>query len=931
MLNDLFALFQVNSLNELLDQLQLEIPDQLLALLQSNPFNVDAPSQPFLSPQLYTPGSDIAIGFRPSQIIWGRTGNDALLGYQPPTSNPQQLRIDLLLGDLAIDDFSTSNDNIPPFREWSDTFILGDWTQPYYAAGNPFFLGLNNLAVIPDFNPTLDSIQLHGNQNNYQLLEVGLGTAIAFQQGNALDVVGFLLGTSGLSLVDNYFQFTGFAPPTPIAVPQTQQFGTTQYDIPLGISTDPDGNVYVAGGTNGSLFSPNAGLRDNFVTKYDSQGNVLFTQQFGTNQFDTIYGIETDNDGNYYVAGVTEGELAGPLQANSVDSFVAKFDRNGNQQWIRQIGQNEIFNAFNLAVDQETGDAFISGANVKPSIENPDDSFIIKFDTNGNQQWFTEIGTSGFLNFDETYGLTVGSDGNVYATGWTVGNLGGPNQGRYDNWLARLDNTTGAVQWIEQYGTPDYEWAWDVRTDSQGNVYTAGWTLGNLGGTSAGSFDAYLAKFDNAGNQQWIRQFGTPGDDEAYSLFIDSEDNLFLGGYTDNALGGPNAGSFDAWIAHYDTNGNQSWITQFGTPDRDELYGISVDHDGNLYATGITQGSLGGVNAGSFDGWVAKLDKTQGTLLNFSGSPNGAGGQTTLTIAPTDNPTIVNFTGVGTGTNPSPATIAEVDTLKFTGRGLVARNLLLTQQGSDLVVSFDGVAGTQVILKNFELEDLDNLRRKTGAAVDLGNILFDGQNQIQDSFDVFNRGWNREQIFNRNSVTFLNDLDNKTRGFEHSNDVINAQGGNDYVYGLSGDDILRGGEGADWLDGGAGNDILTGNAGADRFVFSSYQSFTKANLGVDTITDFNALAGDKIVLSKGTFTALNSAIGGALSASDFAIVNAPTNGSAGNLAAKIIYNQGTGDLIYNANSSTTGLGGGGRFATLTANPLLTQNHFLVRA
>jgi len=47
------------------------------------------------------------------------------------------------------------------------------------------------------------------------------------------------------------------------------------------------------------------------------------------------------------------------------------------------------------------------------------------------------------------------------------------------------------------------------------------------------------------------------------------------------------------------------------------------------------------------------------------------------------------------------------------------------------------------------------------------------------------------KVFNQDTVTFLNDLDNDTKGWDDSNDVINGQGGNDTLTGLSGDDILR--------------------------------------------------------------------------------------------------------------------------------------------
>jgi Ca2+-binding RTX toxin-like protein len=55
-------------------------------------------------------------------------------------------------------------------------------------------------------------------------------------------------------------------------------------------------------------------------------------------------------------------------------------------------------------------------------------------------------------------------------------------------------------------------------------------------------------------------------------------------------------------------------------------------------------------------------------------------------------------------------------------------------------------------------------------------------------------------------------------------------------------DVLNGRGGNDTLEGGAGNDILTGGTGADTFVFHA------ADRGIDTITDFNALEGDKIDL-----------------------------------------------------------------------------------
>ncbi|MBD2103361.1 SBBP repeat-containing protein [Leptolyngbya sp. FACHB-261] len=573
--------------------------------------------------QTYTPNSDVAAAFNLGQIqiIYGRTGNDALLGYQP-VSKPGQTQIEIFLGDVAVED--------PALRQWSDTFILGDSNQSYYGNGDANILGLNDFGLVTDFNPALDTIQLYGNASNYQLVDVGLGSAILQQNQDGADVVGFLLGNTNLSLDSNYFNYRGTTPPPGPTVPKAQQLGTPRFDLTPATTTDTSGNVYIAGATNGSLGGANNGdSRDAVVAKYDNQGNLLFTKQFGTDEFDQIFAIDTDAQGNFYVAGNTEGDLGGAEQGAIGDAFVAKFDSNGNQQWIETLSNGLSDSAYSIDVDG-SGTVYLSGATVRPVEGEPvvpvgfqTNFWTSKFDTNGNQQWFTEIGTPA--SFDESYGVTVGNDGSIYATGWTLGgDVAAENKGLYDGLVAKFESSTGQVEFVRQFGTPDYEWSWSVDTDSQGNVYATGWTLGQLGDENPGSYDAFLTKFDALGNQLWIQQFGSDGDDEAFDLVIDSQDNLFITGYTNGSFGGPNLGSFDPWVARYDVNGNQVWLQQFGTPDYDQAYSITSDNVGNLYVTGITQGSLGGLNAGSFDSWVAKLDVSSGNLLNFGGTAQTA-------------------------------------------------------------------------------------------------------------------------------------------------------------------------------------------------------------------------------------------------------------------------------------------------------------------
>lgn len=332
---------------------------------------------------------------------------------------------------------------------------------------------------------------------------------------------------------------------------------------------------------------------------------------------------------------------------------------------------------------------------------------------------------------------------------------------------------------------------------------------------------------------------------------------------------------------------------------------------------------------------------------------SGRGGQKTFIVRQGEQRVITEFGGVGKGSNPPEAVIAEADTIKLEGTSLTAKNMLLAQSGTDLIITFEGDTRTRITLKDFALENLDNLARRLGLSIDLNNVLFDGQTVIQDNFDVFDENSSRPLIFNSNSVTFLNNLNNTVKGFELSSDVINGQGGNDRIEGLSGSDTLRGGLGNDTLTGGLGtdelignngndsllggysNDILTGGSGADRYVFDINTRFTLLlTPGIDTLTDFNQAESDRIVLDKSTFTALQSGVGRGFSRSEeFAIVT--SDAAVPTSRALIVYNSTNGKLFYNQDGSRTGfpsgLGSGGQFAILANTPLLSATSFEIQA
>jgi hypothetical protein len=90
------------------------------------------------------------------------------------------------------------------------------------------------------------------------------------------------------------------------------------------------GAVYVAGESANGSFSgqTSAGSTDAFVSKFDLEGNIVWSRQFGTSAADYALGVAADTSG-VYVVGYTSGGLQG-ANAGGEDAFVRKYDPNGN-------------------------------------------------------------------------------------------------------------------------------------------------------------------------------------------------------------------------------------------------------------------------------------------------------------------------------------------------------------------------------------------------------------------------------------------------------------------------------------------------------------------------------------------------------------------------------------------------------------------------
>ena len=273
--------------------------------------------------------------------------------------------------------------------------------------------------------------------------------------------------------------------------------------------------------------------------------------------------------------------------------------------WIQQLGTSSSDESRSVAVDG-AGNVFISGRTdgiMGEANFGGVDAFLTKYDPNGNKQWTEQLGTSGD---DGSLSVAVDGEGNAFISGWTWGIMGETNAGLHDAFLTKYD-PNGNKQWTRQLGTSTYDLSHSVAVDGDGNAFISGYTKGNLDGqTSAGGFDAFLTKYDPNGNKQWTKQLGTSSYEISYSVAVDGEGNAFISGVTEGSLGGDNAGIYDAFLAKYDPNGKKLWTEQLGTSMYDYSFSVAVDGAGNAFISGRTEGSLSGDNAGGIDTFLAK-------------------------------------------------------------------------------------------------------------------------------------------------------------------------------------------------------------------------------------------------------------------------------------------------------------------------------------
>jgi hypothetical protein len=209
-----------------------------------------------------------------------------------------------------------------------------------------------------------------------------------------------------------------------------KMWGTDRWDEGSAVAVDAENAIYVTGVLGIAQVDGNGKTTavdvQSFLTKLDADGEIIWTKQWGTDEDDYALAVAVDNEGNAIVSGKTKGALPNNSHKGEYDIYVIKFDTDGAILWTTQYGTDKSEEANRIEIDS-AGNIYIGGSS-KGSIDgqtnagNPlmatEDPFVSKFDSNGSKLW-TQL--RGGTARDVATGMALDSNGTVFLTGETYG------------------------------------------------------------------------------------------------------------------------------------------------------------------------------------------------------------------------------------------------------------------------------------------------------------------------------------------------------------------------------------------------------------------------------------------------------------------------------------------------------------------------------
>lgn len=193
-------------------------------------------------------------------------------------------------------------------------------------------------------------------------------------------------------------------------------------------------------------------------------------------------------------------------------------------------------------------------------------TYLLRTDVDGFEKW------SAVLNYgsgNEIFSLLTSADGHYIGAGYITG----AGNGKKDVWLVKFDDN-GQIIWQKTYGTALDDRAYQVKAASDGGYILTGSREINDTNT-----DILLLKTDADGNEQWVKTFGGPGEDEGKSVAVTADGGYVMTGsyevFTNNK---------NIFVIRTEADGDEVWTNNLiGSADPDAGNAI-ITTTGGWYA-----------------------------------------------------------------------------------------------------------------------------------------------------------------------------------------------------------------------------------------------------------------------------------------------------------------------------------------------------------
>jgi len=157
-----------------------------------------------------------------------------------------------------------------------------------------------------------------------------------------------------------------------------------------------------------------------------------------------------------------------------------------------------------------------------------------------------------------------------------------------DGFIMKL-NENGENIYVSQFGTSGNDNAIGISGNGKSSLFVTGSTWGDLGGKNNGMIDAFAGIFSDDGKPVKFIQLGTDGFDVGLQIIPDDENNLYVGGSTSGSMDQGQLGEGDCFLTRINAGGDVAWSRQFGSPNHDGVRGIEFNRkiSDNILISGI--------------------------------------------------------------------------------------------------------------------------------------------------------------------------------------------------------------------------------------------------------------------------------------------------------------------------------------------------------